>query len=44
MKVVQTRGPVAIVAVKFKGVKEPPSYDTGNGHLVACYLYRPSGD
>jgi oligopeptide/dipeptide ABC transporter ATP-binding protein len=30
-----------IVAVKFKMVEEPPSYDTGGGHMVACYLYRP---
>jgi len=29
------------VAVKFNTVEEPPLFDTGGGHQVACYLFRP---
>ena len=33
------KGPKVAVAVKFIAVKEPPKFDTGGGHEVACYLY-----
>ncbi len=29
------------VAVKFNTIEEPPLFDTGGGHQVACYLYKP---
>jgi oligopeptide/dipeptide ABC transporter ATP-binding protein len=35
------RGPKSAVAVKFNTVEEPPLFDTGGGHQVACYLFRP---
>jgi len=41
MAVKQAKGPKVAVAVKFITVDEPPEYDTGGGHLVACYLFRP---
>ena len=42
MSVRTVKGPHAAVAVKFITVDEPPEYDTGGGHLVACYLFRPA--
>ena len=38
LKVVKDRGKV--VAVKFKKVREPPLYDVGEGHQVACFLFK----
>lgn len=38
----QVKGPKVAVAVKFITVGEPPKFDTGGGHEVACYLYGPS--
>jgi len=38
----QVKGPKAAVAVKFITVGEPPKFDTGGGHEVACYLYGSS--
>ena len=35
------KGPAHSVAVKFNTVEEPPLFDAGGGHQVACYLYRP---
>ena len=34
------KGPKVAVAAKFITVKEPPTFDTGGGHEVACYLFR----
>lgn len=31
----------ATVAVRFVTIQEPPLFDVGNGHQVACYLYGP---
>jgi hypothetical protein len=33
------KGPKVAVAVKFITVQEPPTFDTGDGHEVACYLF-----
>jgi hypothetical protein len=35
------RRPKSSVAAKFNTVEEPPLFDTGEGHRVACYLFRP---
>jgi peptide/nickel transport system ATP-binding protein len=35
------KGPKDSVAVKFNIMDEPPLYDAGGGHQVACYLFRP---
>lgn len=42
MAVRPAKGPKHGAAVKFITVDEPPEYDTGGGHLVACYLFRPA--
>ncbi len=42
VRVKTSRGPKVAAAVKFITVDEPPEYDTGGGHLVACYLFRPA--
>ena len=33
------KGPKVAVAVKFITAQEPPTFDTGDGHEVACYLF-----
>jgi len=35
-----TKGPDEIVVAKFKRVEEPRSVETGEGHMVACYLFK----
>jgi len=35
------KGPENSAAVKFNTVEEPPLFDTGGGHQVACYLFKP---
>ena len=37
----EVKGSKAVV-VKFIAVREPPTFDTGGGHEVACYLYGPA--
>ncbi|UCE90905.1 MAG: ABC transporter ATP-binding protein [Methanobacteriota archaeon] len=32
-----------VVAVKFTSAEEPPLFDVGGGHQVACYLYKGGG-
>jgi len=41
MSVRTVKGPSTSVTAKFKTVEEPPLFDTGGGHQVACYLYKP---
>ena len=36
------KGPASTVVVKFVKVVEPPLMDVGGGHMVACYLFKPS--
>jgi hypothetical protein len=33
------KGPKVSVMVRVMSVEEPPMYDTGGGHLVACQLF-----
>jgi oligopeptide/dipeptide ABC transporter ATP-binding protein len=40
IKVKRAKGAKNVVAVRFIKSKDPPLYDTGGGHMVACLLYR----
>jgi len=39
----KAKGPKVSVMAKFMSVEEPPMYDMGGGHMVACLLCRPGG-
>ena len=34
-------GPRSSIAVSFAPAEEPPTFDMGGGHYVACLLYGP---
>lgn len=38
----RVKGPKLSVVVRFRSVAEPPMFDMGGGHMVACLLYRTS--
>jgi peptide/nickel transport system ATP-binding protein len=41
ISVKSVRGPKDSIVVKLNTIDEPPLFDTGKGHQVACYLFRP---